>query len=71
MVVNQNMSEEIIERPLIKTLGFYFYEHLRSIRHNIDGKSVSEIRKAKQASLTYNGVKYSDCGEKQWSFPIV
>ena len=71
VVVDQGMTESIIGRPLLKTLGFDLNEHLKSVRDRIDGMSVEDIKVAKQASISYQGTRYRDCNDDPVEQPSI
>lgn len=73
IVVDQDMSEVLLGRPLLKAIGFDFDEHLRKVQHEINGKSMRELNQeqAEAKSLKYNGTVYRDCGDDPVKPPTI
>ena len=61
LIVEERMSESILGRPFLKSIGFDFDKHLREVRNDIHGKSTYELKNGKLASSAYQGIKYRDC----------
>ena len=59
LIFNARMNEVLLGRPFLLALGFDFEDHLRRVKHLVDGKSIIDIeRTSKLRKMAYNGLVY-------------
>lgn len=70
-IVDQDMDEVLLSRPLLQAMGFNLTEHLERVHHLIDDKHVDDLNpdKIKAASLRYQGLSYDDGDDDPINLP--
>lgn len=70
IILEAEMSEVLLGRPLLRSLGFDFKEHLQKMASKIDNRSVQEIENSKKKSkLSYQGLVYGEVDDDPIEHP--
>ena len=71
LVVDQEMDEVLLGRPLLKKLGFDLKSHLDTVGISLHGRSFDELNEAdvKMSKISYNGMRYDSVGDDPIELP--